>query len=49
MTEAVRFLLRVPHDLWEDVKQWAVEEDRSIDAQIAHVLRRAVREWRPRP
>jgi len=37
------FLLRLPPELWEDVKRWADHELRSVNAQIEYLLREAVR------
>ena len=45
MGEIARFVLRLPEDLHRQLKQWAEQEDRSLHAQILHVLRRALREW----
>lgn len=36
-------LLRIPHDLWEDLNVWSRDELRSVNAQIEYVLREAVR------
>lgn len=44
--ELVRVLLRVPDDLWEEIRRWAEEDDRSLNQQVVHLLRRAVAEWR---
>ena len=46
MTRVVKLLLRLPDDLWADVKAWAKEEERSLNAQIIYILRRALKEWR---
>lgn len=47
MAEAVaRFILRVPADLHEALTAWAREEERSLNAQIVYLLRRAVAERR---
>lgn len=46
MSEIVKFLIRVPDDIWTEIKQWAKEEDRSINGQVVHILRRALAEWR---
>lgn len=45
MPEIVRFVLRLPSDIHAELKAWAEREDRSLHAQILHVLRRAIREW----
>lgn len=42
----VQFLLRMPEDVWAEMKEWAAEEERSLHAQIIYTLRRALREWR---
>lgn len=44
MVEVVRLLLRLPKDVWEELRDWAAQEDRSLNAQIVHVLRRALAE-----
>lgn len=46
MVEAIKFLLRLPPDLHEELKAWAEREERSLHAQILYVLRRALREWK---
>ena len=46
MAEYVKILLRLDRELWEQMKQWAVDEDRTLTAQIVHILRRALKEWR---
>lgn len=46
MGEAVRFLLRVPKDVWDEIKKWADEDDRSLNQQVVHILKRAVDERR---
>jgi len=40
------FLLRLPPELWEDVKRWADDELRSVNGQIEYLLREAVRRRR---
>jgi hypothetical protein len=42
----VQFMLRMPEDIWSEMKSWAAEEERSLHAQIIYVLKRALREWR---
>lgn len=45
MTESVvRFLLRLSPELHEKLKAMADREDRSLHAQIIHLLKRAVAE-----
>lgn len=46
MGEIVRFVLRLPPDLHEELKNWAEREERSLHAQIVYILRRALKEWR---
>ncbi len=43
-----QLLLRLPKDLWKELKRWAEIEDRSLNSQIVHLLRKAVDEWRSR-
>ncbi len=45
MGDVVRFVLRLPPELHEELKQWAEREDRSLHSLLIHVLRRALREW----
>lgn len=40
------FLLRLPPELWENVKRWADDDLRSVNAQIEYLLREAVRRRR---
>jgi hypothetical protein len=37
------FLLRLPHDLWNEMNRWAQDELRSVNGQIEYVLREALR------
>lgn len=46
VSETVRFLLRAPRDIWDEIRKWAEEEDRSLNGQVVHILRRALAEWR---
>lgn len=46
MTKLARVLVRMPVELWEEVKAWAAEDGRSMNQQIIYVLRRAMKEWR---
>lgn len=48
MSETVRFLLRVPKGIWDDVIAWAKEDRRSINQQVVFILQRAVEDWRTR-
>jgi hypothetical protein len=38
----VRFVLRLPPDLHEKLKELAEREDRSLHGQIIHLLRQAI-------
>jgi len=40
------FLLRLPPELWEEIKRWADDDLRSVNAQIEYVLRQALRRRR---
>jgi len=40
--EVTRLVLRLPTELWEELKKWAAAEDRSLNAQIVHLLRKAL-------
>lgn len=42
----VRFVLRIPNDLHQELKSWAEEDQRSLHGQILWLLRRALKEWR---
>lgn len=42
MNEIVRFVLRLPPDLHAQLKALAEREDRSLHAQILHLLKRAL-------
>jgi len=44
VSEKKAFLLRIPPDLWEDVRRWADDELRSVNGHIEFLLRQAVRE-----
>ena len=44
--ERKAFLLRLPHELWKELEQWAGEELRSVNGQIEYVLRQAVMKHR---
>jgi hypothetical protein len=43
------FLLRIPPALWGDIKRWADDDLRSVNAQIEWILREAVAKRRGRP
>ena len=36
------FLLRLPPELWEEIKRWADDDLRSVNAQIEFLLREGV-------
>jgi hypothetical protein len=40
------FLLRLSPELWDELKRWADDELRSVNAQIEYVLRDALRRRR---
>jgi len=42
MGDVLRFVLRLPPDLHAKLKALAEREDRSLHAQILHILRKAV-------
>lgn len=46
METLVRYLLRMPEDVRRELAAWAKAEDRSLNAQIVHLLRRALAERR---
>lgn len=46
MAERKRFLLRLSPALWEELRRWAAQELRSVNAQIEFLLARAVAEHR---
>lgn len=46
MAEVIKLVLRLPEDVWAQMKEWAEAEDRSLNGQIIHVLKRALKEWR---
>ncbi len=48
MTERKPFLLRIDEALYEELRRWADDELRSVNAQMEFILRRAVRERRGR-
>lgn len=43
MAEKKSILVRLPASLWADVKRWADDDLRSVNAQIEFLLREAVR------
>ena len=46
MSERKPFLIRLPSDLAEELKAWAENELRSLNAQIEYILREAVKKRR---
>ena len=48
MSEKKGFLLRVPKSLLEELRAWAEDDMRSLNAQIEYLLRRALREEKKR-
>jgi len=42
MTQRKPFLLRLPPDLLEQLRAWAAQDLRSLNAQIEYLLRQAV-------
>ncbi len=47
MAEAVaRFILRLPEDVHAALTEWAREEERSLNAHILYLLRRALADRR---
>lgn len=46
MAERKSFLLRLPPELWDEIKRWADSELRSVNGQVEFILREAVRRWR---
>ena len=47
MTDKKKFLLRMDHDLWNELEAWAADERRSVNGQIEYVLRQAVEKRQP--
>jgi len=46
VAERKSLLLRIRPELWEELRRWADQELRSLNAQIEFVLKRAVEERR---
>lgn len=46
MAEKKSFLLRLDPQVHNELRRWADDDLRSLNAQIEFVLRRALREWR---
>ncbi|GEM_PF-933811 len=43
MAQRKKFLLRIDPALWEELNRWASAELRSVNGQIAFILKQAVR------
>lgn len=43
------FLLRLSPELWDELKRWADDDLRSVNAQIEYLLREALRRRRGNP
>lgn len=43
MASKKSILLRISHELWEQLQQWAESDLRSLNGQIEFILREAVR------
>lgn len=41
----IRFALRLPKDLYAEIKEIAAKEDRSINGQILHILKKFVEQY----
>ncbi len=48
MSEKKGFLLRVPKPLLDELRAWAEDDMRSLNAQIEYLLRRALKEQKRR-
>jgi len=46
MAEKKTFLLRLPPDVYDDLRRWAEQELRSVNGQVEFVLREALRRRR---
>ena len=44
----VNFTFRAPDDLYDKLKTLAASEDRSVNAELLYLVRRAVEEGKPR-
>lgn len=40
------FLLRIDEELHDELRRWAADDLRSLNAQLEFLLRRALKEWR---
>ena len=43
MAEKKPILLRISHELWEQLQRWAEDDLRSLNGQIEYILREAAR------
>jgi hypothetical protein len=39
------FLLRIPDDLYQTLKEIAIKEDRSINGQILHIIKKFIESY----
>lgn len=46
MADRKTFLLRIEPKLHDELRRWADDDLRSVNAQVEFLLRRAVKEWR---
>lgn len=46
MADKKAILIRISHELWEELNHWAHDELRSLNGQIEYVLRESVRRRR---
>lgn len=46
MADKKSFLLRLPPELWEEIRRWADDELRSMNGQVEFILRDAVQRRR---
>lgn len=46
MADRKTFLVRIEPKLHDELRRWADDELRSLNAQVEFLLRRAVKEWR---
>lgn len=49
MSEKKTFLLRLPPELWDELKRWADDDLRSVNAQLEFLVRDALRRRRREP
>jgi len=46
LAERKTFLVRIEPKLHDELRRWADDDLRSLNAQVGFLLRRAVKEWR---